>query len=67
MWISVLTILNSIPQFIFNYMLTKLRAFLVAQVVKCLLSIMRETQVRFLDQEDPLEKEVEKKVQYSCF
>ena len=48
-------------------MLTKLRAFLVAQVVKSLLSIMRETQVRFLDQEDPLEKEVEKKVQYSCF
>ena len=32
-------------------------SFFVAQMLKCL-SAMRETQVRSLDQEDPLEKEM---------
>ena len=42
-----------------------LRTSLVAQMVKHL-STMRETRVRSLGQEDPLEKEMATKLQYSC-
>ena len=40
-------------------------ALLIAQLVKNL-PTMQETQVRFLGQEDPLEKEMANPLQYSC-
>ena len=50
-WNVVIVIKNWILTFSFNY------AFLVAQMVKNL-PAMQETQVQFLGQEDPLEKEM---------